>query len=78
MTATACERGVKQQNSVVAGPEQPEGAVVQPIDDSKTLPMPMPSVDMPPVTEKQKAHTGPEGSPGVEAGNQGEGNAASH
>lgn len=71
VTATACEKSVVQQNTVVSGPEQTEDAVVQPIDDSKTLPMPMPSVDMPPVTEKQKARTKPEGQPGVESGNQG-------
>ncbi len=78
MTATACERSERQKNAVMTGPEQPVETIVQPIDDSKTRPMPMPSVNIPPVTEKQRARSEPAVTQGFEEGNKGEGNAPSN
>lgn len=72
LVATACKGDMEQESPVVVSPEQPEQTVVQPIDDSKTLPMPMPSVNMPPVTEEHRERAKPKGPPGFETGNQGE------
>lgn len=77
VVASACEKSVEQENPTVSSPEQPEQTVIIPFDDSKTLPMPMPSVDMPPVTEEQRSRAKPKGTPGVEGGYQGEKDAPS-
>lgn len=78
IVATACKKDVAQESPAVVSPEQPEQTVIVPFDDSKTLPMPMPSVDMPPVTEEQRSRTKPNGTPGSEGGYQGKGNTSSN
>lgn len=70
MTA-ACSGSVPQSDQNISSPEAHEKGGVVPIDDSQTLPMPMPSISGPPATPSGVNR--PSGPPGSEAGSQGEG-----
>lgn len=79
---TAREMNAEQENQVIASPEQLDQTLEQPVvflyDDSETLSSPMPSVDMPPVTEDQRSRAAPKGVSGYEGGYQGGGNVSSN
>lgn len=75
LAATACKKEIQRENPVLKSPEQPGTDAIVPYDDSKTLPMPMPSINLPPATEDQRERAKPEGAPGFEEGNPGGGSA---
>lgn len=75
VAATACEKDIQQENPVLKSPEQPGATVIEPYDDSKVQPIPMPSVNFPPATEDQRERAKPKGAPGFEEGNPGKGSA---